>query len=193
MTPGQFILCLDEKKGTAFLVPGFMTHATYVVNNCFYNNNQDYEVAELTHHGFTHSYLFTICKESDRILICDCVDWDLAHKQRMIAAVPQFYKTSYDVGFRFGISTLYCSELVWFLDLIATHPEISIEQLAESKLLPKLKADLSDLEGLGQQYISPDGLLFAKNTRIIWDSDGAMTGFMGPDAEVYCRTKGYIK
>lgn len=193
MSPGQFILCLDEQKGTAFLVPGFMTHACYVVNNCMYSGNSEYEIAEMTHHNYSKSYLFDVCKESSRILICDCMDWDLEHKKKMIEAIKRFYDAKYDVQFKFGIKSLYCSELVYQLDRIATHPEMTDAEFVTSNVKGLMDLDISDFAGLGQEYISPDGLLFGKNTRVVWDSDGELTGLMGPEAEKYCKQKGYIK
>ncbi len=198
LTPGQFILTLDESKGTAFLVPGFMTHATYVVGNCQYDPKAKYEVAEMTHHNFTKSHLFTVCKESSRILICDCLDWDNDHKQRMLAAVPSMEGAQYDVTFTLGVSTLYCSELVFQLDRIARFwmfdGKAQGEFLAKNPARPgALDVNLDDVKGLGTKYISPDGLLFGKNVRVVWDSDGELTGMMGPQARELCKQKGYIK
>lgn len=187
LKPGQFILCLDDKKATAFLVPGFTTHATFVVNKCAANKNYEYEIAEMIHTGFTKSYFFTICKESTRILICECMDWNDLDRAVMCLKAKDYEDAEYDVGFSLGIKTLYCSELVYRLDLYAA--KYRSEEATEGKM----KVDLSDLAGLGQQYISPDGLLFASNTKVIWDSDGYMTGMNGTQAEQYCKTMGYIK
>lgn len=193
MTPGQFILCLDEQKGTSFLIPGFMSHVEYVVNNCMYSNNTEHETVGMTHSDFTKSFLFDTCKENSRILICDCIDWTNEHKKKMIEAVSLLKDAKYDESFEFGIKSLYCSELIYQLDRLAAHPDMTDVDLNESKIKGLMQVDLSDFLNLGQEYISPDGLLFAKNTRVVWDSDAELTGLLGPDAEIYCKEKGYIK
>jgi hypothetical protein len=177
LRPGQFILALDEDKASV-LVPGFMSHAGYVVNNAITGDPYSFEIGEMTARGFTFSTWFDICHEASRVLICDCLDWDLNHKHKMLQAVSLFYYSEYDLKFTLGVSALYCSELVYQLD-----------KEAGGKLL----VDLSDIESIGRKYISPDGLLFGKNVKVVWDSDGELDNMSGPEAEEFCRSRGYIK
>lgn len=185
LQPGRFLLTMDEKKATTVLVPGFMTHAAYCVNNCVARSNSSFEIVEMTHEDFAKNYFFDVCKEASRVLICDCDDWDYDHKARMVSAVPRLSKAKYDVGFSLGIKALYCSELVYQLDRIASNPGATDSDLSDTLLTGSLRVDLSDIAGLKKPYISPDGLLFAKNIRVIWDSDGILTGMTGPQAEKF--------
>lgn len=171
LNPGDFILCVDRKKLTTKLVPGTMTHAAFCVGHAkkerFFGDGAPdafYEVAEMTHHGFTKSWWFDICKESDRVLIMTCMDWTEDDKKNIIAMVKSFEHCAYDVGFTLGIETLYCSELVY---------------QADKRTADKLKCDLTDMAGLKQPYISPDGLMFAENSLCLYDSDYILTGLRG--------------
>lgn len=187
LKPGQFIICLDDKKATSFLIPGFSSHAAYVVNHCQKKNNLEYEVAEMTHDHFRKSYFFTVCKEATRVLLCECRDWDDMDRAIMCAKINEFENAKYDVSLSLGVNALYCSELIYQLDIMAA------KYRDEKATVGKMKVDLSDLAGIGRQYISPDGLLFAYNTRVVWDSDGYMSGMTGPQAELYCKQRGYIE
>lgn len=195
LAPGQFVLTLDEHKITSMLVPGFMTHAGFVVGNALHLPVKEvpYEVAEMTHDHFTKSYFFDVCKESSRVLICDCLDWDFGYVEKMLANLPRLEKAKYDVGFSLGVELLYCSELIYQLDRMANNPEANLLDLRDHSFLGRLEVDLSDIHGLGQRYISPDGLLFAKNTTVVWDSDGELDGMTGPEAREFCKEKKLIK
>lgn len=176
---GQILLTVDESKATSFLIPGLMSHAAFVVNVCN-AGNQKYEVAEMTHLNFTKSYFFDVCKEASRVIILECTDWRTYEIDKMIEYIPNFYKCKYDIRFTLGVRSLYCSELIYQLDN------------AVNRFKNQLKLDLSDLAGIGQPYISPDGLLFAQNVRVVWDSDGVFDGLTGPQAEKKCRQLGII-
>ncbi len=193
LSPGQFLLCIDEKKLTTLLVPGFVTHAAFVTGNCLKMGGIEYEVAEMTHRNFSKSYWFTICKESSRVFICDCLDWDSDFKSKMLGSIRRFYGALYDIKFKFDVTSLYCSELIYQLDRVANNPGCSDSQLAEDTLKGRMQVDISDFAGIGQEYISPDGLLFGKNVRILWDSDGEFSGLLGPEVEAILKSKGKIK
>jgi hypothetical protein len=176
LQPGHFILCLDEQKLTSLLIPGFMSHAGF----CIAKKDElwkPYEVAEMTRHGYTKSDFFDLCKESSRVLICTCVDWTSEDIASMIQLAPSFEQSKYDTKFTLGVEALYCSELIYQLDQRAGQ---------------KLRVDLSDLAGLGQPYLSPDGLLLGKNTKVLCDSDYRLTGLMGTEIEEACKYLGYI-
>jgi hypothetical protein len=171
LNPGDFILTVDRKKLTTMLVPGTMTHAAFCVGHAGKNKffpiqdtQEFFEVAEMTHHGFTKSWWFDICKESDRVLIMTCMDWTEDDKAKIIARVKSFQHAAYDVAFTLGVNALYCSELVY---------------QAETQTVGKMKFDLTDMAGLGQPYISPDGLMFSENSLCLYDSDYLFTGLRG--------------
>ncbi len=182
LSPGQFIVSIDENKLSSILVPGFMSHAAFVVENNYYSSyeTKKTELIEMIGKGYNESSFFDFCKEASRIIICDCLDWNLQHKDRMIALAPTFKLKKYDSTFSFGVEELYCSELIYQLDRLASPPE------------GELISDISDLAGIGKEYLSPDGLLFAANVIIVYDSDNELTGMTGPQAEEYCKQMKYI-
>ncbi len=159
LEPGHIILTLDKKKLTSMLIPGDFAHAALCVSNLSVAERPstspgDYEVAEMTHTDYTKSYFFDICKESDRVIILKCTDWDDEYTQKVIAKCQEFEDATYDVKFGFGVKALYCSELIYQADFEK-----------------RLQVNLEDLAGLGREYISPTGLYNAKNVKIVWDSD----------------------
>lgn len=185
LQPGQIILTVDEKKLTSVLIPGLMSHAAACValrqeRGVF--GEDKYEVREMTHTNYTYSDFFDICKESSRVLIVDCLDWDSDYKKLWCDAVESLKDAEYDVEFELGVKALYCSELIYQADRIAHFKRFGVEGNL-------LRVDLSDIAGLGRKYLSPDGLLFAKNIRCIWDSDGILSGMMGEDIEKYVDAK----
>jgi len=153
LKPGHIILTLDRKKLTSLLIPGDFCHAALCVNK-YSEENPTFEVAELTHTDYTKSYFFDICKESDRVVILECLAWDEEYIPRVIERCYSFSDAIYDVKFEMGVKALYCSELVY-----------------QSDFERRLDVNLEDLAGLGRQYISPDGLFKAKNVWVVWDSD----------------------
>ncbi len=184
LSPGNFCLSVDEKKLTTFLVPGIMTHASFCVNKRGPLYCSEYEIVEATHEGVIRSDFFDICKEASRVLIMEldskasaqwwCSRWKELAISRALALVGK----PYDTSFEFGVEALYCSELVYQCDKFAG---------------PLLNIDTSDFSGLGQEYVSPDGLLFAPGVRCKWDTDGLFTGLSGPEIEQLCKKLGFIR
>lgn len=186
LQPGHIILTVDDKKLTGLLIPGFMSHAAFCINKRY--PNDDYEIVEMTHTNYTQSDFFDICKESSRVMIVDCMDWDTDYKAKMIAAAKSMRSAQYDVEFTLGVQSLYCSELVLQADRAAMKETCAIMGV-DSMFEQRLKVDLSDLAGIGRPYISPDGLLFAKNARCLWDSEGEFSGKLGPEIEALLENK----
>lgn len=153
LQPGHIVLTRDDKKLTTVLIGGKFTHAALCVGKFGTEQYPTYEIAEMTHTDYTHSHFFDICKEADRVIILECVDFDPEYVKKMIAMCQSFKDATYDVTFDFGIKALYCSELVY-----------------QSDFERRLKVNLDDLGGLGRQYISPTGLYEALNVKVIWDS-----------------------
>lgn len=180
LQPGHIVLTIDDKKLTGMLIGGFMSHAALCLAKR--DISHEYEIAEMTHTNFTYSDFFDICKEASRVLIINCEDWDKDYKGRVVKAAHSLHNAKYDIEFELGVEALYCSELVLQADKIA-YQSILNELDVSSPLNCRLKVDLSDLAGLGRPYISPDGLLFAKNVRVVWDSDGQFASKLGPEVE----------
>ena len=119
MREGDFVGTIDYRKLTGVLIPkvtgGVLSHAAY----CFakrdpYEPNKQYakimptlghggglEIAEMTHLDFTFSDFFDLCKESDRVIIFRCVDYDEAFIQRMNKEVLSCRRSKYDTKFEF--------------------------------------------------------------------------------------------
>lgn len=154
LKPGHILLTIDRKKLTTLLIPGEFTHAALCVGKVGSPSYPGFEVAEMTHSNFTQSHFFDICKESDRVVILECTDFDHQYVANMIEECLEFKDATYDVAFDLGVKALYCSELVWQADFEK-----------------RLQVSLDDLVGIGRPYISPTGLSKAKNVRVVWDSD----------------------
>lgn len=148
LQPGDIIVTVDRKKLTTLLVPGTWTHAALCVSK-----DGVWEVSEMTHNNYTKSCFFDICKESDRVAIYR-PQVDDAYRDEMIKHCKSYDRAVYDLEFDLGVKALYCSELVY-----------------QSDWLHRLGFDLSDIAGLGRQYISPDGVTMAENVKCVWDSD----------------------
>lgn len=151
LEPGDIILTTDDKKLTTVLIGGEMTHAALCVSK-----DKVWEVSEMTHSDYTKSTFFDVCKQSTRVIILRCRDWDDEYTKMVIARCRGFEGALYDADFDLGVIALYCSELVY-----------------QSDFDHKLDVSLEDLAGLGREYISPTGLLKAKNCDIVWDSNGS--------------------
>ena len=145
---GDIILTRDDKKLTSMLIPGAFSHAALCIDK-----GAEWEISEMTHTDYTKSTFFDICKESDRVVILRCWDFDYTYISGVVEACKNFQNAVYDIDFNLGIRALYCSELVY-----------------QSDYEHRLQVNLDDVESLGRQYISPMGLYKAKNCKVIWDS-----------------------
>lgn len=148
LKPGDVILTTDKKKLTSLLIPGEFSHAAFCVSL-----DKKWETSEMTHEDYRKSCFFDVCKESDRVVI---LRPNLSSKSILSAIIKckSFQNTKYDVNFYLGVKALYCSELIY-----------------QSFEKNELGVDLSDLVGLGRNYISPDGLYNATNLDVVIDSD----------------------
>jgi len=158
LQPGDIILTKDSKKLTTLLIGGTWTHAAQCVGKHGTSQYPGFEIAEMTHHHFTRSHFFDLCKESDRVAIIRCWSYDPCYVGAVIEKCLSFKDAEYDVDFDLGVTQLYCSELVYQADFDR-----------------RLEVDLGDIAGLGTKYISPTGLWEAKNVDVIWDS-GTLIG-----------------
>ncbi len=149
LRPGHIILTLDKKKLTTLLIPGEFSHAALCVDK-----EADWEISEMTHTDYTKSTFFDLCKEADRVVIMECKDWDVHYTRQVVANCKKMVFAKYDIAFSMGVEALYCSELIYQAD--------------EER---RLQVNLEDLAGIGQEYISPNGLYKAKNGKVLWDSD----------------------
>lgn len=145
---GDIIVAKDDKKLTALLIGGEWTHASL-----FMGKDNDYEVAEMTHHHYTKSDFFDVAKESTAFAIFRCTDFDAEYIDKMIDKCKTFENAKYDVGFELGVKALYCSELIY-----------------QSDYERRLKVNLDDLHALGRKYISPTGLSKGLNLELVYDS-----------------------
>ena len=154
LQPGDVLLTNDKWKLTSLLVPGQWTHAALCVDK-----GSEFEIAEMTHTNFTRSTFFDLCKESTRVAILRCRDWDKDYINRVITQCLSFDGTPYDCSFENDFKALYCSELVVASDVAGL-----------------LKVSHEDVLGLGMPYVSPDDIYQATNVDIIWDSNNETKG-----------------
>ena len=149
---GDILLCSDNRKLTTKLIGGELTHAALCVGK---GDLVMWETLDMTHEDCRRGQFFDICKESDRVVILRCTDWDSAYISKVITKAQDFYDwgIQYDYSFKLGVKALYCSELVY---------EADVER--------RLKVKLDDVAGLGIPYISPTGLYNAENVKVIYDS-----------------------
>lgn len=187
LQPGMMIGTIDYKKATGLLIPkvtgGILSHIAYchskrdpeipdldyLTINPTEGHGDGLEVVEMTHMDFTFSDFFDICKESERVIIFDCVDWDEVYKKKMSRLCLEYRNHKYEAGFRLDHpGFLYCSGLVYEMDL-----------KANGGVVGRLDCSLDDLMGLGRPYISPDGILCSKNVKVVWDSKKELIGMTG--------------
>jgi len=150
---GDIIVCKDKWKLTTWLIPGEFSHAALCIAKGD-DGELEFEIAEMTHNGFTKSTFYDIFRESTRLVILRCKDWDENYINKVVNKCKSFNDTPYDNSFVLGVKALYCSELIY-----------------ESDFQGRLKVSLEDLMGLGRPYISPIGIYNAENVEKIWDSD----------------------
>jgi hypothetical protein len=148
---GDIILSADKWKLTGLLIPGKVDHAALFIGH---GTDQYPEIYEMTHKGFTKSHFFDTCKESDRVIILRCTDFEPWYVHEMISYIENYSHVGYDQMFELGVEALYCSELIYVADFEK-----------------RGKYNLEDLVGLGRPYISPQGLLEVENFKVIYDSD----------------------
>jgi hypothetical protein len=156
LRPGDIILSKDRWKLLSFFVPGGFAHSALCVAK---GNGEEFEVAEMTHSGYTKSAFFDICKEADHVVILRCHDWDDDYIKRVIDTCRSFDGKRYDTTFSPDLDTLYCTQLVVASD---------IEQ--------RLKISTVNLPLAGKPVFVPGCLYKAKNVSIIWDSDMERNG-----------------
>lgn len=148
---GDFIVCKDDKKLSTMIIGGDWSHAALFLGKK--EEGADYECAEMTHMNYTKSDFFDLCKESSRLAIYRCNDFDENYIGKVVEECKKYEGVPYDIGFVLGIRALYCSELIF-----------------QSDFEHRAKFNLDDIKGLGQKYISPTGLTKAVNVRLIYDS-----------------------
>ena len=156
MEPSDILLAIDRNNLAGKLITGItkgrVSHAAGVVAK-----GGAWEVSEMTQVGYTQSALFDVCKHADRVILATCSDWDSAYKRAVVEKMRTFIGTKYDINFSLGVEFLACSELIYHSDF--EH---------------RLQVDLVDEAGIGQPYISPEGILQAKNLVIKLDTDSML-------------------
>lgn len=163
LRPGDILLTKDKWKLTSFLIPGEFPHAALCVRK---SPQEGFEVAEMTRVGYRMSEFFDLCHEADHVLILRCLAWDDEYVKKVVETGLSYEGTDYDIAFELGVKSLYCSELI-----VASDPE------------KRLQVSYDDFIGLGRPYISPTGLLRAKNIEVVWDSSQSRR------VERYAKTK----
>lgn len=158
---GDIILCIDNKKFSSRVIgaatknisgkePYFMpSHVALCVGL-----GTEFEIAEMTHHNYTKSTWEDVCRESTRVVIARCKDWDKEYVNDTIIPMAKSFKNKkYDNRFEMSTDKLACSELPYHADL---------ERRAKLNLEPVIG---------DRQYITPVGWILGENIEIVWDSN----------------------
>lgn len=165
LRPGDVIVSSDKYKLTSFLIKGQWDHAAYFLGK---SPGEKYEVAEMVHTGYRKSMFFDICKEAETVAIYRCESFDETYVAEMNKICKTFESYLYDIYFNFEltdvIKSLYCSELIYKLDYEK-----------------RMQVSLEDLAGLGQQYISPDGLTKGLTMKLVAHSENLFCQFQSKD------------
>lgn len=130
----------------SLLIPGDVTHVGVYIGGD--------DVAEMLPNGFHYNTIWNFCRRNKRVIVCRCNDFNQVYVTRFINNINQFKFHKYDFSFNFDVMELYCSEMVY---------------LADDKRV--IKCSLEDNLGVGQKFITPQGLLNASNISIIYDTD----------------------
>jgi len=153
MEPSDILLTIDNNnlagKMITRLTNGRVAHAAQCISK-----GGEWETSEMTQAGYTQTTLFDVCKHADRVILATCADWDETYKRAVVQKNLSFSGSKYDTKFSLDVKFLACSELIYHSDF--EH---------------RLQVDLADIAKIGQPYISPEGILQAKNLVIKLDTD----------------------
>lgn len=133
MRIGDILLSKSRGHLTNLLIPGKFSHAAIVIgkNKIAEMKANDFDVVDFEHFS----------KHTTRLALLRLRPYEKEYARQMANKAMSFSSARYDRLFSLGVDALYCSELCY-----------------EADFQRRMKADLSDLEGLGQKYISPVGL-----------------------------------
>lgn len=145
MQAGDIILSKSKYRLTNILIGGNFSHAALVVgpDRIAEMSAKDFDVVNVDH----------FCEGCSSIMLLRLKNLSGEYGERMAKRCMSFDNALYDLGFSLGVEALYCSELVY-----------------QSDYEKRLQCDLSDLVGMGREYISPDGLSVAAGAMplLVW-------------------------
>ncbi len=147
---GDIIFTRDKNNMATKVLGGTWSHAALCIGKD--PSGKEVEIAEMLGDGYTETDFYTLAKEADELAIIRCDDFDEEYIEKMIKKTRTFKGTPYDTGFQMnsGQKAFYCSEMVY-----------------EADFERRLDVDLSDIVGLGVEYLSPTGLFKAKNCSVM--------------------------
>lgn len=148
---GVVISSRDPHKLSGVLVPTDLDHSALLVGYDY--ALEDIKVVEAVGSGVREITLTEFMTECESFTIHGGLTWDQKYRSNMAAISRTFIGKPYDRSFKFGIEALYCSELTMMCDF-------------EKRCL----YDFSDLAGIGQDYISPKGVVEAVGMIKYYDS-----------------------
>lgn len=142
MRAGDVVLTKSSFHLTNLLIGGRFSHAAIVVGPD--------KIAEMTSNDFDVRSVDEFSKHCTKISLLRLHTNDQAYATQMAINAMSFSDRDYDYRFTLGVDALYCSELIY-----------------QSDTEKRLQCDLTDLVGMGTQYISPAGLYDAKGLKPI--------------------------
>lgn len=136
MRPGDILVSKDTYALTNLIIGGRFSHGAVVVGPD--------RVAQMTANDFDVVSIDDFCTGCTRMALLRFRDAPDGYGLEVAEKAMTFCDRRYDVHFTLGVEALYCSELCY-----------------QSDFDRRMGAVLSDLAGMGRQYISPDGLYCA--------------------------------
>lgn len=144
MKPGDMILSKRAFYLTNLLIGGKYSHGAVVLE---YN-----QIAEMTASNFEVVDINKFCEGATSIALLRFKNYDDLYGNKVAAMALSFADAKYDTDFKLGVEALYCSELCY-----------------QSDFERRMKADLTDLVGMGRAYISPVGVYEADGLELIYE------------------------
>ena len=142
---GDVLVVKDRHKLTNILIGGEFSHCGMYLGLG--------EVGEMAANGYGAVSLRTFLSHSTKIKVLRLRDYDKKYATLMVRKFRMLgHPADYDIKFSLGIDLLACSEIIYHAD---------IEN--------RMKADLTDIAGLGRPYISPDGIAKAPGLKEWFD------------------------
>jgi len=158
---GDILLSRDSRKLSTYLIPGTFPHAAVCVGSrldgtaAAMPDGRVGEVVEAVAGGVRLVDFFDFCHESDRVVILRVPAWDPEYvAERIVPAALSLLDRPYDLLFRPGPRSVYCSELPLLCD-------------PERRLRPRGHR----FPVTGWRYVLADDWLAPPGGRIVWDSD----------------------
>jgi hypothetical protein len=157
MKPGDFLISKARYNFTNLIIGGKFSHGSVVTNLKEGRDGNALLIAEMTANDFDLVGVDHFAHGTTRIALMRFKDYDPEYGEKVSNFCMTLSDRRYDARFNLGVEALYCSELCYQADYEG-----------------RMKADLSDLVGMGRPYLSPDGIYCAPGLEVVyeWKDEG---------------------